>query len=546
MEITLPAQAWLFTRYALMVSESKVTFVSWSKGRFTKLGEFVNDTQGLQDFGVFLKRSSSKYDNKAISICTSLVGEDYRFEKVAHLVGKYRTDMLSRKFQQLFRGTTYQVATYQGREPVGRRQDFYLFCGVLSNEKLQPWIRELTRVNMVVAGVHLSSMMSQNILKQVAKETSGVHIVSVFIEDGNIRHNFYIDGSLRFSRLSRVSEDAQPDAIFGSMRSEIEKTIQYLTSIKLVTAGKKVNIHILCPDDILDAMADFAARSQGDRFAVTCFSSRLIASALGIKRPVDEHGRDSSLLLHEMLRGVRFNQLAPLDQVRYYLARMSAVAVCLLVTGWGLANAYEIGGLTLTTYNTYTAKSSDLQTEIGELRENYENQVRGFGEPPSTPENMRSAVNVLDNSIDETGQGPGRMLLFISKILAENPAIQLETFDWYISNDKAGPTGSFSFANGRKVYEVVELSGVLDPNANPERAFSQFQGLVDVIQNRADMSLVVKGSPALVEAGGELRLTIEEGTNIRGQLNAYSNNAFNLLVAWEQDYDPDAEVEEEA
>ena len=112
--IALPAAAWQFERYALVVTETKITLVRWKKGSFTRLSEFVNDTQGVQDFNLFLKRNVGRFKDQTINILVSVVGEDYRFEKVAHLVGKYRSDMLKRRFQQLFRGTTYHVAVQQG------------------------------------------------------------------------------------------------------------------------------------------------------------------------------------------------------------------------------------------------------------------------------------------------------------------------------------------------------------------------------------------------------------------------------------------------
>lgn len=530
---SLPAGAWLTKRYGLMLGDQAVTLVTWKSGKFTKLGEFVNDTQGLNDFSAFLKTRHKEFSGKAINIVISVVGEDYRFEHVAHLVGKYKTDMLARKFQQMFRGATYHLASYQGREPVGRRQDRYLFCGILSSDKVQPWVRDVTRAGFNVAGVHLSSMATKGILKLLDKDAQGVHVVSVCGKAGAVRHNFFVDGAIRFSRLSKIPDESNSELLVNNIRAEVEKTSAYLASLKLIQPNAKVSIHVLCPDDMVTELNEAAARLGSDRIAINASSARLAGLALGIKKPIEEFGRDSSLVLHETLRSFRFTQLAPLAEIRFYLAQMAARVAGLAIIAWGAINLLGIGSNAMDTYNSYAAQNSELSVSIAQLKENYENQVAGFGVPPSSPANMRSAVNVLDNVASGRGVGPGKLMLYVSKLLENSRAIQVDGFSWYISNDTSNPTGEYSFANGRKTYEVVEVSGVLDPDINSEFAFSQYQAFLENINSRPDMTVVEKVSPSLLEAGGELIVEINDFSDIRGELNAFTNNTFVLAVAWE-------------
>ena len=530
---SLPANLLPITRYGLMLGDQHVSFVSWKGGKFNLLGEFGNDTQGLTDFAAFLKDRGNTFKGKTISVVVSVVGEDYRFERVAHLVGKYRSDMLARKVEQMFRGATYHVSTFQGREPVGRRQDMFLFCGILSNDKVQPWIRDLTRSGFNVSGVHLASMATQSVLKAITKDTQGVHIVTLVGKSGSLRHNFFIDGHMRFSRLSRVPEDGGPEDMYRAVRTEVEKTSAYLVSIKLVQQTTKFMIHVLCADHLVDGVNEIAARNAGDRFTVSASSARIVGTALGVKNPMEEFGRDSTLVMHETLRTFRISQLAPFADVRYYFALMTSRILSVGVVAWAAFNLLGIGGNALSSFSQYTSANSDLEVSIAQLKENYANQVEGFGVPPSSPNNMRAAVNVLDNAADGRGVGPGKLMLFLSKLLENSRSIQLEEFNWYISNDTAAPTGEYSFANGKKVYEVIEVSGFLDPDVNSEFAYNQYIAFVESIKSRPDMTVVEKVSPSLLEAGGELVVEIDELSDIRSELNAFTNNKFLVAVAWE-------------
>ena len=531
-KLALPSTLWQFRRYGLFIDEQNVTFVSWKKGSFERLGEFVNDTQGLADFEKFIKARPNHFTNKNINVCVGVVGEDYRFEKVAHLVGKYRTDMLKRKFQQLFRGTTYQMAIQHAREPVGRRQDLILFCGILSNEKVHPWVRDATRAGMNLAGVHLGSLLTESIFKIIVNEPTGVNVISVVSQSGSLRHNFYIDGDMRFSRQSRFNEEAPAEDIYRAIRSELEKTVSYLTSVKLLTAATKIKVSFVCSEDMVDNFNDVAAKSESDRYLISAVSARIIGGAIGIKNPIAEYGRDSSLVMHEMLRSVFFNQLAPLNQIRYYLLQSSATLVGTAAILWSIFHLIGTGGDALNTYNNYSSKNGEMRAAIATLKENYENQISGFGTPPSSPTNMRSSVNVLDNAVS-TGNGPGRMMLFISSLLTKYPAMKLDSLSWYISNQTDSKSGELSFANGQKAYEVIEVLGTMDENFDAQIAFNQYNDMIAEIQSRSDMSVIEQDVPALIEAGGALNITIDTRKDIKNELNKLNKIGVRFTVAWD-------------
>ena len=535
--LALPTAVWQLSKYALMIGEHTVTLVSWKSGSFTKLSEFVNDNQGISDFVEYLKKNRKQFNGKSIAVVISVVGEDYRFEKVAHLLGKYRSDMIKRKFQQLFRGATFQTVLPQGREAVGRRQDFFLFAGVLSNEKVVPWVRDLNRAGFILSGVHLGSVLTSTLLPLLIEDKSGVVVISICSKNGTIRHNFHIDGHLRFSRQSRFNETAQVETIYQMMRTEIEKTCSYLSSLKLMQPTSKIHSFIIAPEDLVEPINQMSQRHGQDRYNISAMDARQLGQKTGIKKPIEEYGRDSSIVLNELFRGIRFNQLAPFNQIRFHTLKMVSTAVSLVVLVWGLFNFTGIGFNALTAYGDFVDQNTELRVSISRLRENYENQVEGFGVPPSTPVNMRSAVNVLDNVTGGTsGSGPGKMMLYLSKLITRYPAIQIDNFHWYISNSAETPTGELSFANGQQVYEVFELEGIIQSLGDAKEAHFQYIEFIEEIQARADMLVIEKVAPSLVEADTELAVTIEGQNNIANELNRFQSDRILLAVAWQPNF----------
>ncbi|MBF2760584.1 MAG: hypothetical protein ISN28_10015 [Ectothiorhodospiraceae bacterium AqS1] len=535
--ISLPAKAWQVTRYALMIGEQSAALVSWKAGKFEKLCEYVNDGQGVADFEVYLKDHRKTFQGKSMMVCVSVVGEDYRYEKVAHLIGKYRSDMLKRKFQQLFRGSTFQMAIHQGREPIGRRQDLFLFCGVLSNDKVQPWIRSITKFGGNLSGVHLGSLMTDSIMKGLSSDRSGVQVMTFTTKGGNLRHCFYIDGLLRFSRQSKYNENAPVENVFNNIRAEIDKTCSYLASIKLMQGNAKVNAHVVAPDDLVLPLNELVAQQGEDRIAIKAVSAREIGTQLGIVTPVEEFGRDYSLFLHEMLRSIRFSQMAPVTQIRFYAIKTALQAATAAVVLWGAWSIMGIGYQAATAYGNLAEQNGELAQSIARLKENYDDQVRSFGTPPSTTENMRAAVNVLDNIAGDTqGGGPGRMMLYVSKVLARYPSLQVSNMRWYLSNAQDSFTGELSFANGQRLYEVIELQGVLDPGNDAKAAVNEYKGFISSVTSRADMAVSEQDAPALLEANRELEITLEGRQDIRGVLNRLENDRINVVIAWQPDF----------
>ena len=527
------------TRYALVIEEQVVAFVSWKRGSFRKIAQFANDTQGQGEFSEFMKKKGLNYTGKNINICVSLVGEDYRFEKTAHLSGKYKTDMVKRKCEQLFRGAQYFTHQSQGREEIGRRLDMILFCGVLSNEKLQPWVRIVQRHSMHVAGVHSLSLLACSLFPKVVDKKSGVKVLSFVTDEGTARHNFFVDGHLRFSRIGRLGGGEQTNAeeVMRSVRGEIDKTAQYLSSIKLVKQGTPIEVYFVCSDDFHTSLQQLAAVSEGERIRVISVSASQLCQKIGIKRPISEYGRDSSAIIHQMLRSVfsPLDSLAPVNTVAFSFMRNVVFLACFAVAVWAGTGIVQGVFRMLGGFFSFASDNVELAAEVVSERNEYNRLREQFQTPPSSLKNMEAAVNLLDNSIVER-INPGKMMRFVGGLLSDNQFLDVESFDWFLANDPSGEAVPLAFATGLDVYQVVDVQGAVFEGTNPELAVELFGDMIDQIESRPDMSVIISAEPELVERGGRLSGELERATDVRSILNDFSSRDFDIRIIWNANY----------
>ena len=108
-----------------------------------------------------------------------------------------------------------------------------------------------------------------------------------------------------------------------SVRGEIDKTAQYLSSVKLIKQGVPIEVYFVCSDDFHSSLQQAAAVSEGERIRLISVSASQLCQKIGVKRPISEYGRDSSAIVHQMLRSVfsPFDSLAPVNTVAFSFVR---------------------------------------------------------------------------------------------------------------------------------------------------------------------------------------------------------------------------------
>ncbi len=532
MSIRIPDFLHFGKKYGLLITDNEVSLISWSKGDMERIGLFSNDDTGVArmlDF--FNKRSELK--GKPFHVLVNIIGEDYRFEKIAHLIGKYRTDFHGKRMQQLFRGSPFCMSEVQGREERGQRQDWVLFSGILTENKVSPWINLLTRGDRYLAGVHMvSHMLAGSVLRSIGGDSKGNSLVLTIHERGLLRQTFFVNGHLRFSRVSKINDDSAEN-VGMSIKRELERTIQYLNSLKISVAGG-ISVRVVSPSTMVGQLRESVA--SGERIKFEFYDVAQIANKLGMKTAVDTIGRDSSLPLHVMFSGLHIKQTAPLQLVIYYFLQLfTKISVATLVA-YGVI-AYWQPLANLSAGFGISSDAADLEQRSKSLQTRYRSEVDSIvGEPPSSPENMQ-AVAELFNVLENVVVSPTQLLYFIGQGLRKNSRVELTSIKWELSNTtqvNSSDGGSDSvLINGGDIYQIAEIAGnLLEARAgeNYRDVAIRAERLVESFRTREDVHVEVIEIPSSTISTENLSGELSGDLDV----DAPSSREFVLRIIWKQ------------
>ena len=144
-------------------------------GQLSEPLEFSADEQGLTDFSQYLQQ----YPAETVAVLVDVVEEDFREDTIPHVFGGDRQSVLSTKLNRIFRDTTYSHTLFQGRETEGgRRDDRVLFTALIRPDLLAPWMGQLSKHKVPVAGIYSLPLLSGQLCKHL-KNRQPLCIVSI-------------------------------------------------------------------------------------------------------------------------------------------------------------------------------------------------------------------------------------------------------------------------------------------------------------------------------------------------------------------------------
>ena len=516
-------------KYGLLLSDAEVTLLSWHKGNLHTLGLFSNDEAGLIRFADFLDKHEKSFHNKSFHILVNIIGEDYRFEKVVHLLGKYKMDFHARRMQQLFRGSQLTMSEVQGREEHGRREDWVLFAGVLTENKVMPWMAVISRAGgRCVAGVHMVSQLTESLLGAMGGD-QGNNLVMTIHERGVMRQTYYFNGHLRFSRVSKIN-DENAERMGASIRRELERTLQYFHSLK-ISVAKGLIIRMASPSSMVGQLREFVSGGEKIRFEV--YDAARIAQKIGLKTPIGDLGRDSSLALQIMFTKLilPYKQLAKARFVTYHWLQMMAKVSMALLAAYGLY-AYSVPLTYFKNGYGYARDVAELKEKEVNLKRSYDAEVSSVGaKPPSSPKNMR-AVSNLYQVMDSISVSPTRLLYFWAEGLGKNRNVRVDNIRWYLSNDDRGSDvdAASALISGRDVYQILVVRGELTPLGEETymEVANRFDKLYDSFGERNDMRIDKIEFPTKELATDNLAGSLSSAKRV----DAPRSRSFVLRIVW--------------
>lgn len=514
-------------KFGLLISDTDVEFVSWKAGEFEKIAIFSNDDDGVARFSSFLDKNASRYRNASFRILANVIGEDYRMEKVAHLHGKFKTDFHSRRMQQLFRGVSLCNSHVQGREERGRREDIVLFYGMLTENKVLPWMKAITRhPSNDLSGVHAIAFVNAELLKQIGADwRKRPTLLMTIHEKGLLRETHHQGGDVRFSRVSKINDDTVED-VAAAIRRELERTIQYLNSLK-ISISDGLDIQFVCPGSMVSQLRELMKSSAKIRFFF--HDAAAVAQKIGLRSFVGELGRDSSLSLHLMFSRVWRRQLASFNQIRYYWAKMVSVGLAAVFVFFGLIGLYD-GGFTFAEAVALSAENSDREARRAEVEGLYNEQLGQLGDPPSSPNNIK-AVSDAFRVVSNLDIVPGKLIYYFASAYEKNKRLRLNNMDWYVTDDPANTSGNpLALVKGTDIYQVLEVNGEFLPVPNESYidVANRAQILMDSFEERGDVSVEAIELPQRQLGTDSLGGVLTDDYNV----DAARSRVFRLRIIW--------------
>lgn len=412
------------TRQIFLLTSNSLTAWRQDGRTLTHMGRFVAHEAGLAQFDSHLQRLGCM----PALVLIDMVEEDFRIDSVAHARGSDRTALLARHTERLYRGTEYRHAQVLGRDPHSRHKDEVLFSGVLNPEFADLWLDAMRHHKLPVAGVCSLPLFSGELLGRLRGTRKDVLLVTHNAASG-LRQSFFVNGRLRFSRLTPVPDDSS-DGYAAFVHAEIAKTKRYLSNLHLLGRDVVLDVCMLSGGQWLDDLervpdtavltryelirVEDAARRLGYRGAAdTAHCDELFAFLLARSRPRDHYAKPSQRFHHQMHRA------------RHALGVMGITAV---VAGVLWSGTQIVDGLL---HRQETARMLQLLAEANQQR------TELYARLPHTdvaPEDMRWAVDSAAR-LQRERHDPHALLARVGQALQLQPDLQIERIDWFVSTD---------------------------------------------------------------------------------------------------------------
>jgi hypothetical protein len=411
------------TKLVLCATANRLLAGLWRAGKLQGSQAFNNDDNGHAAFAEFLQQ----YPATPVYLIADAVEEDYRLESIPHTTGAAKSEMITRKLNQFYRGLAYRTAHFVSRELDKRKDDKYLFIALNNTDFLQDWVSIIRAEQVQLVGVYLLPMLSQVLVKQL--KLMSPHILLCEKLSSGLRQTYLHDGRIRMSRLvPNVPTAANQLGYFYLV--ETEKTRLYLMSQRFITRETPINLVLASIDGSTQHISQGISQEQG----IECSDVNLTEIAKSLSLPANLIEQMPELLHMQLLAsGHIVDNLAPESLTKEYefsqLKRNIKIAALALATLGLLVAAFIF-------YQGFSHQSAlkDATEDTALQQRRYDEAAKNFPVTTIGSEDLKTAVE-LDKTIASYPKSPRRMMRVISAALEQVPEVQLDRLRWALSND---------------------------------------------------------------------------------------------------------------
>ena len=481
---------------------ASITALRWQKSTVTTDQIFAADALGHEAFSAYL----AGIPNALVYLLADVSEEGFQLETIPAVQGGDRAALIKRRLGQFFFGTPFSLGHSLGRQKEGRRDERILFAALTRPEVLTPWLELIQQAGVPLAGIYSVPL----VLAENAKDMVSRHdqFLLVTLAASGLRHTFFNDGQIQFSRLSQLTTHSQDEFAISCAR-EATRTYQYLLGQRLIARNLALQTVVVAHSSDHEKL-----RSQfvdTDKICFELLGLDTLAAKTGLKTPLPDSHCDT-LFAHQLITHAPKAQFAPeadrklfrLSQMRFGL-QATAVAIlfgCLMIFGRLGLQWNELRENTIATNAQAAADSKRHEALINELP-----KIK------LAPDDLR-AVIARYQEIMVRSVGPVPLLAHLSTALEAMPAISLQRLEWAILDRQKGGTKVSSTpppqipagASAGNITTTLEVSANLPISASSDQRLQieMVDSLIARLRtDQVDANIV--NSPVDIESGKTLK-----------------------------------------
>ena len=412
------------SRTLLFLSADSFHATIWHNGKLGASRYFSNDANGRENFSAFLKLH--RYPTYML---VDVIEEDFRLETVPHLSGSARNALLSRKFEQFYRGTAFRQALLLQRREEGRRDDEMLFSALTNPQRISPWLDALLSNHIPLVGIYSLPNISAPLIKGIPSD----HVLLLSWEkDAGLRQTYFNNKRLHFSRLIPINGNS---TFSEAVVTETPRTQQYLKSLSLPPPGETLDVYIIC--DANDRLA-LQSRLEGDsELRYTYLDIQELGKRFKSKN--DFANSDATpLLLHLLASKPPVSHYANSEHTHFYMLwqlRRILFGLAALITLFSVL----LSGTEFWQGRDHVAQTEPLNMQTEHIKQQTQQIQRSFANTTVPASDMKTAV-LLARKLNQYTSPPEDILNGLTLVLNQFTQIKANKLAWQTSAADAAPS----------------------------------------------------------------------------------------------------------
>ncbi len=476
----------------ILLSNNHASLYLWQGKQLHASVEFVADEDGYAALTDCLAQDAGRVTDLLVDV----IEEEFRSERVPHVVGRDQAGLLKRRVEQAFRLTPYRMAYVQNKLVDGKREDEALLSALTNSDLIASWVKVLTRSKVPLHGIYSLAQLYDKLLKPLDVIEKRALIITRQ-KFGGMRQAFYFDQKLKLSRLS-PAPSANPETHADQLLAEVDKSQRYLTRLKLLGRDDMLVVHCISAGAGLAALRETCRDTTTLQFRF----HDLGALQTGFGGDATANEFCDELFVQLLKRHTPPRDYALPVERRYEVYRRVRAAL------HGASAMLLLGALAWTGMNLIDAR---LMTEFnssagrisGDIQQRYDHVVGELPKTPVSPQNLRAGVELAQSLMSQSTL-PQAMLYALSAGLHDFPQVDVQSIEWVATHDpasvsfgstvvaaaaEAAPAGDAPATND--LYQVAQVKASLRAfDGDYRKAFEQVNRLVGTLKKNTEFQQV--------------------------------------------------------